>query len=205
MNMPMGGMNPEIAQMLHLPNPMMAMNMGNMNQMNQMAQLNQMGQMAQMGQMGNMPFTPQQMQAMQQQMGMGGMGMDGMMMQQQQQQFQQQQQQMQGQQGLGQMQGQPMHQRSGESPIRLYGNDTDGSFAKDERDARARSDYRGGRRGGETRGRSRQCEVSKSQSKFELMSGRYHSGTCTSGSKRSNTPSRYACRSRHSDAWSRRR
>ncbi|KAK1923872.1 hypothetical protein DB88DRAFT_492759 [Papiliotrema laurentii] len=94
MNLPMGAMTPEVAQLLHLPNPMMAMTMGQMGQMPNMAQMAQMGQMGQMNmaQMAQMGFNPQQMQQMQQ-MGGFGMGMEGMGQQPQQQHQQQQQQQ----------------------------------------------------------------------------------------------------------------
>jgi len=107
MNLPMGGLTPEVAQMLHLPNPMMAMNMG------QMGNMNQMNQMGNMGNMGNGQMFNPQMQAQMQQLA----AMEGMM----------QQQGMQGMgQGMGQMQGmgqggnQAMQQRQGESAGRPY-------------------------------------------------------------------------------------
>ena len=75
--MQMGQMTPEVANLLHMPNPMMEMNMA------------------------GMPFNPQQLQAMQQAMAMGGMDpmLQQQQMQQQQQQMQQQGQQLPGQQG----------------------------------------------------------------------------------------------------------
>ena len=119
MQLPMGAMTPEVAQLLHLPNPMMAMNQINqMNQMGQMGGMNHQMGMGNMGQMGNMGgFNPQQLQAMQQQIaameGMMQPGMNGPGPNQVQIQGQGQAQ------GLGMGGGQQMAQRQGEPAVHL--------------------------------------------------------------------------------------